>query len=95
MVHSFTNKGAQLSETVVVSPRGLITLPVSVRKRLGIKAGDVVILEERGNGLDLKPGAVFEIDLYSGEDMAQWDSEDALSGDRRNAIIASLKGPNK
>lgn len=36
----------QMKETLVVSSRGQITLPVRLRKRLGIKGGDVVILED-------------------------------------------------
>ena len=33
---------------MVVSGRGQITLPAALRKRLGLKGGDVVILEDRG-----------------------------------------------
>ena len=35
-----------MSETLVVSGRGQITLPAALRKRLGIKEGDVVILKK-------------------------------------------------
>ena len=38
-----------MRETLVVSGRGQITLPAALRKRFGIKSGDVVILEEHGN----------------------------------------------
>ena len=36
-----------MATTLVVSNRGQVTLPAAMRKRLGIKGGDVVILEDR------------------------------------------------
>ena len=44
-----------MSQTLVVSSRGQITLPAATRKRLGIKGGDHVILEDRGGEIVLKP----------------------------------------
>ena len=76
-----------MSETLVVSSRGQITLPAALRKRLGIKGGDVVILEDRGNEVVLKPGVVLEIQHYSDEEIAQWDAEDKLSDQERAQIL--------
>jgi antitoxin PrlF len=76
-----------MSETLVVSSRGQITLPAALRKRLGIKGGDVVILEDRGNEVVLKPGVIFEIQHYSDEEIAQWDAEDKLSDQERAQIL--------
>ena len=80
----------QMSETLVVSSRGQITLPAALRKRLGIKSGDVMILEDRGNEVVLKPGIVLEIQRYSDEQISQWDAEDKLSDHERNQIRDSL-----
>jgi len=79
-----------MSETLVVSSRGQITLPAALRKRLGIKSGDVVILEDRGNEVVLKPGIVLEIQHYSDEQIAQWDAEDKLSDQERAEILGTL-----
>ena len=79
-----------MSETLVVSSRGQITLPAALRKRLGIKSGDVVILEERGHEVVLKPGIVLEIQHYSDEQIAQWDAEDKLSDQERAEILDTL-----
>ena len=79
-----------MSETLVVSSRGQITLPAALRKRLGIKSGDVIILEDRGNEVVLKPGVVFAIQHYSDEQISQWDAEDRLSDQERNQIRDSL-----
>lgn len=77
-------------ETLVVSNRGQITLPATLRKRLGIKGGDVMILEDRGDEIVLKPGVVVEIQSYSDEQIAQWDAEDTLTGQERARILERL-----
>ena len=79
-----------MSETLVVSSRGQITLPAALRKRLGIKSGDVMILEDHGNEIVLKPGIVLEVQHYSDEQIAQWDAEDKLSGRDRDQILDGL-----
>ena len=79
-----------MNETLVVSGRGQITLPATLRKRLGIKGGDVMILEDRGDEIVLKPGVVLELQLYADEQIARWDAEDALSDAERTRILARL-----
>ena len=68
-----------MNETLVVSSRGQITLPAVLRKRFGLKGGDVLILEDRGDEIVLKPGVVLEARYYSDEQIAEWDATDRLS----------------
>lgn len=84
-----------MNETLVVSSRGQITLPATLRKRLGIKRGDVMILEDRGDEIVLKPGMVVERQLYADEQVARWDAEDALSDGERTCILAKLPVPKR
>ncbi|MCY4025267.1 MAG: AbrB/MazE/SpoVT family DNA-binding domain-containing protein [Acidobacteria bacterium] len=79
-----------MNETLVVSSRGQITLPATLRKRLGIKGGDVMILEDRGDEIVLKPGTVVELQLYGDEQVARWDAEDVLSDEERTRILDRL-----
>lgn len=80
-----------MAETTVVSDRGQITLPARLRKRLGIKGGDLVILEERGHEIVLKPGVVVQVDYYSDEQVAEWDRQDRLTDNDRRQIIGASK----
>jgi AbrB family looped-hinge helix DNA binding protein len=57
---------------LLVSRRGQITLPADLRKRLGIKEGGVMIVEERRGELILRPAAVLELDTYPDAEIAHW-----------------------
>ena len=79
-----------MNETLVVSSRGQVTLPAVVRKRLGIKTGDVLILEDRGSEIVLKPGVVIETQYYRDQEIAQWDDADRLQDRARARILGKL-----
>lgn len=80
-----------MRQNLLVSSRGQITLPSSVRKRLGIQSGGIVTLEERDNVVVLRPAAVVEIETYSDEDIAQWDREDRLEPAERKTLLKRLR----
>jgi len=79
-----------MPDTTIVSSRGQITLPARLRKRLGIKSGDVILLEERGHEVVLKPGAVVPIDYYSDDQVAEWDREDRLPQQDKQRILKAI-----
>jgi antitoxin PrlF len=80
-----------MRQNLLVSNRGQITLPASVRKRLGIQSGGIVTLEEKDNVVLLRPAAVVEIETFSDEDIAQWDKEDRLEPGERNGLLKRLR----
>ncbi len=80
-----------MRQNLLVSSRGQITLPVSVRKRLGIKSGGIVTLEQKDNVVVLRPAAVVEIETYSDEEIARWDKEDRLEPSERDALLKRLR----
>jgi len=83
-----------MKSTLVVSERGQITLPAPLRKRMGIKNGGVVRIEERDGRITLSPAAVVDIEIYSDEDIKRWSEEDKFSkGERKRyeAVLARLK----
>jgi antitoxin PrlF len=83
-----------MRQNLLVSNRGQITLPASVRKRLGIQSGGIVTCEEKDNAVVLRPAAVVEIETYSDEEVARWDKEDRLEPAERKAFLKRLrKGP--
>ena len=79
-----------MRETLVVSGRGQVTLPASVRKKYGIGPGDVVILDDQSGQLTLRPAAVIEVETYSDEQIREWNDADRLTADERERILAKL-----
>ena len=80
-----------MRQNLLVSKRGQVTLPASVRKRMGIQSGGVLTLEEKDNVVVLRPAAVVEIETYSDEEIARWDKEDRLEPGERNALLKRLR----
>jgi len=79
-----------MRQTLIVSTRGQITLPADIRKRFGIKSGEPVIIEDRNSELVLKPATVLEVEMYSPEQVAEWDQQDQLRDAQRKAVLNRL-----
>ncbi|WP_052464465.1 AbrB/MazE/SpoVT family DNA-binding domain-containing protein [Geoalkalibacter subterraneus] len=80
-----------MRENIIVSSRGQITLPAEMRKKLGIQPGGVLIAEDRNGEVVLRPAAVLEIEMYSDQDIAQWEKDDQLLVAEKEAILKKLK----
>jgi antitoxin PrlF len=87
-----------MSETVVVSGRGQITIPAEMRKRLGVQPGGIMTIEETAGGLLLRPSVqmTVEFEIYSDEDIARWDEEDRFEEGELERLLKrfSLQGEN-
>ena len=79
-----------MRQTLIVSNRGQLTLPASLRKRFGIKDGGAIILEERDNELVLKPAMVLEVEMYTDAKVSAWDEEDRLDDAERQSVLQRL-----
>lgn len=79
-----------MRQTLIVSNRGQLTLPASLRKRFGIKDGGAIILEERDNELVLKPAMVLEVEMYTDAQVSAWDEEDRLDDAERQSVLQRL-----
>lgn len=79
-----------MRQTLIVSTRGQITLPADIRKQFGIKSGEPVIIEDRNGELVLKPATVLAIEMYSPEQVAEWDQQDQLRDAQRKAVLNRL-----
>ena len=79
-----------MRQTLIVSNRGQLTLPMNLRKRLGIKDGGAMILEERDNEIVLKPAMVVEVEMYTDAQVAAWDEADRLEDSERRNVLKRL-----
>lgn len=72
--------------TVVVSPRGQITLPKPLRARLRLAPGSVLLLREEAGRIVLDPAAVTPISLYGEEEIERLVEVDRVAPGTRATL---------
>jgi antitoxin PrlF len=60
--------------TITVTNRGVVTLPLRIRKALGIKADDTLIAETTADGLLLRPAVTVPIEIYTDGRVREFDA---------------------
>lgn len=75
------------TETSKVGKRGAVVIPSRLRKRFGIEEGTLVIAEERGDGILIRPAVALPIETYSPERTAEFLLSNAVDEeDYANAV---------
>jgi len=72
--------------TLVVSPRGQITLPKPVRARLRLAPGSVLLLREEAGKIVLDPAAVTPVSFYADEEIERLVGADRVSPREQAAL---------
>jgi AbrB family looped-hinge helix DNA binding protein len=71
-----------IQETTFLTERGTLTLPSTVRKSLGLKGKQQLIVETTEQGeILLRPAALVPIEMYSEDRIKEFASDDAELGD--------------
>jgi antitoxin PrlF len=60
--------------TITVTSRGVVTLPLRLRKALGIRADDTLIAETTADGLLLRPAVTVPIEIYTDGRVREFDA---------------------
>jgi len=70
-----------MTKVININQRGTLTLPKEMRRRLGVKAAGQVVAEETDDGVLLRAGATFPVEIYSEKRMTEFrrNNEDALA----------------
>ena len=66
-----------MKATVMMTGRGVITLPAKLRQALGLKADDLLIAETTPEGLLLRPAVTLPIELYTDARVREFDDAEA------------------
>jgi len=59
-------------EASKVGNRGAVVIPASLRRRFGITEGSFVIVDERADGVLIRPAADLSLEMYSPERQAEF-----------------------
>lgn len=62
-----------MKNIININERGTLTLPKEMRVKLGIKGVGQVLAEETGEGIMLRAGAAFPIEIYTDERVAEFE----------------------
>ena len=66
-----------MKTTLIVTSRGVVTLPVKLRRALGLKADDHLIAETTPEGLLLRPAVTLPVEIYSEKRVSEFDAAEA------------------
>jgi bifunctional DNA-binding transcriptional regulator/antitoxin component of YhaV-PrlF toxin-antitoxin module len=70
-----------MTKVVNINDRGTLTLPKEMRRRLGVNGQAQVVAEETDEGVLLRAGATFPVEVYSDSRLAEFrrNNEEALA----------------
>lgn len=68
-----------MASIININERGTLTLPKEMRKRLGIRNAGQIIAEETEDGIMLKPGMAFPIEIYSDKRIAEFQRNNEVA----------------
>ena len=73
-----------MTKVININGRGTLTLPKEMRRRLGVESQAQVVAEETEEGILLRPGMTFPVELYSEKRLAEFrrNNEESLAGYR-------------
>lgn len=67
-------------DTVKIGKKGQVSIPRRVLEATGVEAGSQVIVESEADGsIRLRPVAIYPIEIYSDERVAEFEQENQVS----------------
>lgn len=64
-----------------VGKRGTVVIPAALRRRFGIEEGSLVIAEDRGEGILIRPALAVPLESYTPERKAEFLLSNAVDGE--------------
>ena len=87
------------SETVKIGRHGVLIIPSVLRKRFGFQEGDIVITEDHGDGVLIRPAVTLPIESYSPERKAEFLLSNAIDKEdyekAKKAVVEMGLDPQK
>jgi AbrB family looped-hinge helix DNA binding protein len=77
--------------TTTVGRRGTIVLPANMRRRLGLDEGALVVVEEQGGGILLRPAVARAVRIYTPEQRAEFLLNNSIGWDDYMAVREAVR----
>lgn len=84
-----------MTKVININARGTLTLPKEARIELGLAGAGQVVVESTDDGLLLRSGVTFPIEIYSAAKVAALEKSDAKLSPYAARIKAALRGKAK
>jgi bifunctional DNA-binding transcriptional regulator/antitoxin component of YhaV-PrlF toxin-antitoxin module len=62
-----------MTKVININERGTLTLPKLLRQRLGLKSAGQVVAEETREGILLRSGVTFPVEIYTDKRLEEFD----------------------
>ena len=80
-----------MNATLKVNSRGTMTLPKALRKVLGVgNDGGMLMYSLRGGDVVLQPAEAYPVRIYTDEEIAEFDAQDAALGPSIDRLYEKL-----
>ena len=67
-----SNDTMPLQGTARIGKRGVLVIPAALRRRFGLEEGTLVIAEDRGDGILIRPARAVPVEVYTPERKAEF-----------------------
>ncbi len=61
-----------MAETTKLGKRGTLVVPAAIRRRFGLEEGSLVLVEEREDGILIRPAVALPVEQYTPERRAEF-----------------------
>ena len=78
-------------ETSKVGKRGTVVVPARLRRKFGIEEGQLLIAEERPDGILIRPALALPAKIYTPERKAEFLLSNAVDAEDYRAAVARVK----
>ena len=79
------------TETIRVGSRGTVVLPANIRRAYGLEDGATALVEEREDGILIRPAVVLPVERYTPERKAAFLLSGALDADEYRAAVQEVR----
>lgn len=86
-----TRENVRQQETSRVGKRGVVVIPVRLRRRFGLEEGALVVLEEVAEGLLVRPAVAVPVEVYSPARRAELLLNNATSMEDYEAAVREVR----
>ncbi len=80
-----------MTEYIRMGKRGTVVIPAGTRRTYGLDEGEMLVMEERAEGLLLKPVRAFEVEVYSPRRQAEFLLNNAVTATEYDQAVAAAQ----